>query len=1156
MELKKVVKFISVLALIVLVGCLDTSSKEKPEKIPVAYLSGVAFDGLIINAHVAVYDWSAGDKGELLGEARTDDNGYYQINFISEEIPVLIEISEGHYYEEASEYQVVLTETDHKLLAVANYKFNQPLDVSVTFFSNLAAGLAKYLVSIGTPIPEAIKTANEMNNEWLGFDVAATTPVDITNSANASFRLPDSHLYGMTTAAISYYMKTVSEQNEEAVHELYNSIRYAKLRYDDIAYDGLLDGIGEEGELAMGIVPVGRDDLRHLLAVNILAMAGHENNKTKLGVERFVEHAQFVNSFSFNAFKSDAKNNISTDAPTFVSTSIDANTILSGVVNISAVITDPVGIDRIDFTIDGERSYKVDDLSNPAISVYTLSYTDGEHEMKIVAENSLGNVSELTRTFTVANRETVISELTPIEDSIVRGSITATAKLFDPLGFSKIEFLLSTKQDEAKDFTVPIAIFDTTLLSDGVHLLKVKTKNTSNFESEMSHYIQVDNTTPLITIRSPVDMQIVKDKFGLTFDLIEATGLEYFRIFINGEQVARETDNIERFEREFDVSDLDDGLHTIAVEAKDVAGNISRDSVEIYVRNVGTSIDFVTPKEGEIVNEPLTIEAKVNDPVGVSETYIKFSNYAEEEITNTTNPSFTYPNLRTKQGIQTARVRTINALGSEVSKSIDVFVDTLPPELTINQPTVMQISADTIMVDANIVDATALQYVRVLIDESVVASYGNTPDINRSVDISQLDDGLHTLTIETEDSSGNAVSDSVTFIVRNVGTSIQILDLVDGQYVPATGTFEALISDPVGIKESYFQITNGTRVYDGEPTHLVYDYNYTFWDEGERTLTVTAINNLDYKVTQSIQVKIDNTPSSITTGFPANNTYHIGDLGFTSSVADAIGVASAELLVDGQVKQSFTSDFDEIAISVNTREYEDGLHTMQLRAVDIAGNASESAIHSVYFDNTAPTASILVPVANGVYNAQFQAWFDTSDSVGLDTIVAYINGERWGGVSNVKNPNEHFVYVVPGTLGDGQHSMYIISTDKAGHQTQSETVLFTIDTTAALSSVGIGRVGLNHCNVTLTASDAGTGLQSMSLSRWNTVLATSTNGTISYNVEGGHVDELGIYVNLTASMTDNAGNTSSDNYCMYHWFNITPFPLDDYSVCKIERTIC
>ena len=117
-----------------------------PER-PVATVSGTAFDGLIINGDVSIFDFSDGVRGEILSSGNTDGIGNYSLTIKSSDIPILICIDKGRYIEDASGRNIPLT-TNQEVCAVHNYISGESLSTSLTYFTHLSAGLTEYLVSV------------------------------------------------------------------------------------------------------------------------------------------------------------------------------------------------------------------------------------------------------------------------------------------------------------------------------------------------------------------------------------------------------------------------------------------------------------------------------------------------------------------------------------------------------------------------------------------------------------------------------------------------------------------------------------------------------------------------------------------------------------------------------------------------------------------------------------------------------------------------------------------------------------------------------------------------------------------------------------------------------------------------------------------------
>ena len=259
--------------------------------IPVGSVSGISFDGLIINGTVSVYDFTTGAKGALLGQTTSDGtSGLYSLSLQVESRPVLLEITGGYYVEEAgpSVQHRSRSVQMQKLTALANYTTGTPLKVAVTTYTHLAAGLAAFEISKGTAVSTAINDANNRASSLAGVNILTTTPKEITDVSNASATLTPELKYGFLAGAIS--MWTYNNAPSAAVAHLppYTSIDFAQLLYQDISADGLLDGIGLDSTgaaapLSFGTTPLGVDVYRLGLGVAMVQMARDAKQQDRAG---------------------------------------------------------------------------------------------------------------------------------------------------------------------------------------------------------------------------------------------------------------------------------------------------------------------------------------------------------------------------------------------------------------------------------------------------------------------------------------------------------------------------------------------------------------------------------------------------------------------------------------------------------------------------------------------------------------------------------------------------------------------------------------------------------------------------------------------------------------------------------------------------------
>jgi hypothetical protein len=364
--------------------------------IPVGTVSGASFDGLIINGTVRVYDFTTGAKGALLGSAQTDGNGLYSLSLQVETRPVLIEVTGGYYVEEAGTIPANISlSSNHKLTAVANYTTGATLAVAVTTYSHLAAGLAAYQIKNGAAVTTAINTANTRVSSLVGVDILTTTPKEITDSGNASASLTPPLRYGFLAGAISDW--TYSHAPAAAVpHQPpYTSIDFAQLLYQDIAADGLLDGVGTGGaSLSFGTTPLGVDVYRLGIGTGIVRIAASGNNKTGLDGAKVLSFAQnyiantdaFFNGVPVVAFA----------APVVSIVTPATNTWARSTINVSASASSPFGLRSAELLVDGVSVATSANLASPSFTLDTTPLSETPHALTVSSTDFGGFVTTNT----------------------------------------------------------------------------------------------------------------------------------------------------------------------------------------------------------------------------------------------------------------------------------------------------------------------------------------------------------------------------------------------------------------------------------------------------------------------------------------------------------------------------------------------------------------------------------------------------------------------------------------------------------------------------------------------------------------------------------------------------------------------------------------
>lgn len=239
-------------------------------------------------------------------------------------------------------------------------------------------------------------------------------------------------------------------------------------------------------------------------------------------------------------------------------------------------------------------------------------------------------------------------------------------------------------------------------------------------------------------------------------------------------------------------------------------------------------------------------------------------------------------------------------------------------------------------------------------------------------------------------------------------------------------------------------------------------------------------------------------------GTNGNSGWYTSQTTVTASASDSLsGLASLEVNVD-QVGWANYSD----------TSFTDGMHSIQFRATDNAGNITETTTQTINVDTTAPTLSLSTTGTsgqNGWYISAVTLTPTASDSTsGLYSLEVTTDGVTWTQVS------------APVTLPDGVYTVQFRATDTAGNVSQTPSQQIKVDATTPSLSLNLsGTRGQNDwfissAAVTPNASDAGSGI--------NKIEALIDGGTwFLVNSSASFTDGVHTY---QYKVTDNAGNVT------------------------------
>ena len=263
----------------------------------------------------------------------------------------------------------------------------------------------------------------------------------------------------------------------------------------------------------------------------------------------------------------------------------------------------------------------------------------------------------------------------------------------------------------------------------------------------------------------------------------------------------------------------------------------------------------------------------------------------------------------------------------------------------------------------------------------------------------------------------------------------------------------------------------------------------------------------------------DTTPPSIAIDSPAPGAIiPVNSITVNWSASDVgVGLDHFDLSLDGGAPVTLDANVTSYTVS----GLSDGNHTVQVTAVDGAGNAASTSV-SVIVDTTPPVLSITYPTAGTVFGSTTVAvaWSASDAASGLDHFELSVDG----GPVTVLGPSEvNYTFT---SLSQGSHVATVVAFDLAGHSTAA-TRSFTVDTAAptiVLSAPAAGYVSTRNVLVTWTASD-NVGLDHIEVSLDGgapvTLAASATSYTLTGVPDGPHT--------ISVLAVDLAGSSTSDS---------------------------
>ena len=348
---------------------------------------------------VSVYAYDNGQYGGLIGKCTPSELGQCTVRTYTGEKAIIAEVTGGQYRELFSGQTPKVLE--NQILKSVVWFSSGDIDVALNPFTHIGVGLVDYYVSEGQPI----KTAQEMAMSDLlniyGIDVFETVPLNVTNATNATAALSDGHLYGLLLAGFSGYTQWASKENGAQIHRSYNSIALAQLMYADAKYDGLLNGAAQNA-LSFGSISLEANIYRYDVPWNTLQFVLGDKNATTLGVDELLIPLTAMADSGSPLFDGAVIKPLDQEGPQ-ITMGIGADYV-KGNYNVAPEVVDTNGLANVEIFVDNvSKGVFLNGETPTSVELDTTTYDDGDHAVKVVAVDVMGNETTVERSLKIDN---------------------------------------------------------------------------------------------------------------------------------------------------------------------------------------------------------------------------------------------------------------------------------------------------------------------------------------------------------------------------------------------------------------------------------------------------------------------------------------------------------------------------------------------------------------------------------------------------------------------------------------------------------------------------------------------------------------------------------------------------------------------------------
>ncbi|NLX47589.1 MAG: hypothetical protein GXY70_05435 [Euryarchaeota archaeon] len=639
-------------------------------------------------------------------------------------------------------------------------------------------------------------------------------------------------------------------------------------------------------------------------------------------------------------------------------------------------------------------------VTGSSVTLYDLA--EGGHTFTLNATDTLGNSDELTLSFTVDVTKPYL-EITSPDDGALFGvnHVSVDFVAYDALtDLDHLQYRLDAGSWNG-DIGFNITLSD---LSDGLHIVYMRTADLAGNVNETSIQFTVDTTAPVVTITSPSEGGYYNSG-RVTWTVDELVGLELTEVSTDGVNWTTVNGNEHTFV-------LDDGTHTVHVHVRDLTGREGSDTVTFTIDGTAPALTITSPASGSYNNTgSVLVKWTASDANGISKTEISNDGASWSVVAgqNATVNGLT-------DGAWTISVRVTDVAGNINTSSVSVTVSVTGPSVELTPDTTVYTDHDSVTVTADVSDAvpmtSAVLYVHV--DGEMVTEVDLTDSVSGRTSASLLyhvglAEGLNVISLTVNDSAGNSVTVEVQVVLDTIAPTLEIDFPTEGDLLNYTvGIAMWTASDNVngsGLNNTWARVDDDAWMEIGAAEGWIFSVT----GDGEHTLFVRIDDQAGNVAERNVTFFVDTTAPTAEVS-PTGDDLELDSV-VVVEFSERMNATSVSVIVDG-VTGNVAWEGNVLTFTPTALEHATE-YLVTVSGKDLAGNAVEM---NWTFTTAAGTGSLTGTLVD-------------EDGEPLANVTV-----RVGDHSAVTNELGRFV------LNDMAPGSYVLTVDEEGYDMYSDTV--------------------------------------------------------------------------------------------------------------------